>query len=186
MSDSLDNQDTSVETQNVAVVDFGAFTNFLRKASTILLPEENVVPPEMITALEDKNHQDCIRKFLSDQQVQTLFVQRSCSKDEDNEHTPEGEEEKTSVAFYISNDVQFTNSRNTSLVCIKRGAVIEADKSIHSQVQLNNFPEGSPYENLHAFISKSMAPYFKSYVKESGRGDDGDKMAPSVEKKWLN
>ncbi|CAG2060235.1 unnamed protein product, partial [Timema podura] len=72
----------------------------------------------------------------------------------------------------------------SSLVCIKRGAVVEADKSIHSQLRLINLSEGSPYETLHAFISKTMAPYFKSYVKESGRADrDGDKMAPSVEKK---
>lgn len=71
-----------------------------------------------------------------------------------------------------------------SLACIKRGTVIEADKSIHSQLRLINFSDGSPYETLHAFISKSLAPYFKSYVKESGRADrDGDKMAPSVEKK---
>lgn len=71
-----------------------------------------------------------------------------------------------------------------ALACIKRGGVIEADKSIHSQLRLINFSEGSPYETLHSFISKSLAPYFKSYVKESGRADrDGDKMAPSVEKK---
>lgn len=87
------------------------------------------------------------------------------------------------VTYSITNDVQFTNSRAASLACIKRGAVIEADKSIHSQLRLINFSEGSPYETLHSFISKTLAPYFKSYVKESGRGDDGDKMAPSVEKK---
>lgn len=70
------------------------------------------------------------------------------------------------------------------MACIKRGAVVEADKSIHSQLHLINFSDGSPYETLHAFISKSLAPYFKSYIKESGRADrDGDKMAPSVEKK---
>jgi hypothetical protein len=57
------------------------------------------------------------------------------------------------------------------MVCVKRGTVIEADKSIHSQLRLVNFSEGSPYETLHAFISKTMAPYFKSYVKESGRAD---------------
>lgn len=72
----------------------------------------------------------------------------------------------------------------TSLVCIKRGQVIEADKSIHSQLRLINFSDGSPYETLHAFVARTFAPYFKSYVKESGRADrDGDKMAPSVEKK---
>lgn len=69
-------------------------------------------------------------------------------------------------------------------MCIKRAAVIEAEKSIHSQLRLINFSEGSPYETLHSFISKTLSPYFKSYVKESGRADrDGDKMAPSVEKK---
>lgn len=69
-------------------------------------------------------------------------------------------------------------------MCIKRGIVIEAEKSIHSQLRLINFSEGSPYETLHSFISKTLAPYFKSYIKESGRADrDGDKMAPSVEKK---
>ena len=57
------------------------------------------------------------------------------------------------------------------MVCVKRGAVIEADKPIHSQLRLINFSEGSPYETLHSFISKTMAPYFKSYVKESGRAD---------------
>lgn len=70
-----------------------------------------------------------------------------------------------------------------SVVFTKRGAVIEADKSIHSQLRLVYFSDGSPYETLHA-ISKTMAPYFKSYVKEKGKTDrDGDKMAPSVEKK---
>lgn len=104
--------------------------------------------------------------------------------DDESDQTPEGEEEKVSVTYYISNDVHFTNHRMASLACIKRGAVIEADKTIHSQLRLINFSEGSPYETLHSYISKSLAPYFKSYVKESGRADrDGDKMAPSVEKK---
>lgn len=33
------------------------------------------------------------------------------------------------------------------------------------------FSEGSAYESLHNIISKGMSPYFKSYVKESGRAD---------------
>lgn len=114
---------------------------------------------------------------------QYTYIFRLFSDDE-NEESPEGDEEKASVAYFISNDVQFTSQRMASLACIKRGAVIEADKSIHNQIRLINFSEGSPYETLHSYISKSLAPYFKSYVKESGRADrDGDKMAPSVEKK---
>jgi dynein heavy chain 1 len=70
-----------------------------------------------------------------------------------------------------------------SIVFTKRGTIVEADKSIHSQLQLVLLPNGSPCETLHT-ISKTMGPYFKSYVKEKGKIDrDGDKMAPSVEKK---
>lgn len=80
MGDSLENQDTSVETQNATIVDYGAFVNYIRKAATILLPEEDAVPPALNIALEDKANQDCIKKFLSDSQVQALFIQRSCTK----------------------------------------------------------------------------------------------------------
>lgn len=80
MGDSLDNQDTSVEAQGAPVVDFNSFANYIRKATTILLPEEDAVPPALNVALEDKNNQECIKKFLSDPQVQALYVQRSCTK----------------------------------------------------------------------------------------------------------
>ena len=44
--------------------------------------------------------------------------------------------------------------------------------------------EGSPYETLHSYVSAAMAPYFKSFVRESGKADrDDDKMATSMEKK---
>lgn len=41
MSDSLENQDVSLDAQNAVIVDYGAFANYLRKAATILLPENN-------------------------------------------------------------------------------------------------------------------------------------------------
>lgn len=81
MGDSLDGSgDPSPESQNVAIVDYPSFANYLRKAVTILLPDEEVVPPALNLALEDKNNQECVRKFLSDSQVWSLYVQRSCSK----------------------------------------------------------------------------------------------------------
>lgn len=82
MGDSLETQDSSVETQNVAIIDYGEFANYLRKAATILLPEEDAVAPEFQHALEDKLNQDCIKKFLSDPQIPALYVQRNCSKGE--------------------------------------------------------------------------------------------------------
>lgn len=81
MGDSLENADTSsVETQNVAIVDYGEFANYIRKAATILLPEEDATAPSLNIALEDKTNQDCIKKFLSDSQVQALYIQRTSSK----------------------------------------------------------------------------------------------------------
>lgn len=81
MGDSLEPaEDVSVDVQNVAIVEFGAFANYLRKAATILLPEEDAVPPALNVALEDRGNQDCIAKFLSDPQVPALYIQRSCTK----------------------------------------------------------------------------------------------------------
>ncbi|XP_025833356.1 dynein heavy chain, cytoplasmic [Agrilus planipennis] len=185
MGDSLEGTESTPEPQNVSVVDFTEFANFLRKAATVLLPEDDAQAdsPALNAALEDKANQECIRKFISDAQVNTLFIQRSCSKEDETDQPPEGEEEKEPVMYYINNEVHFTNPKMASLVMLKRGAVIEADKSIRAQLRMMNFSDGSPYETLHAYISKTVAPYFKSYVKESGRADrDGDKMAPTVEK----
>ncbi|XP_050499617.1 dynein heavy chain, cytoplasmic isoform X4 [Diabrotica virgifera virgifera] len=185
MGDSLESTEASHETQNVALVDFTAFSNFILKATTVLLPEDDgqAEPANLVAAIDDKANQECIRKFISDPQIATLYIQRNSSKDDDSVQPPEGEEEKEPVTYYVSNEVHYTNSKMSSLVCIKRGPVIEADKSIRAQVRLMNFSDGSPYEILHDYVSRTVAPFFKSYVKESGRADrDGDKMAPAVEK----
>lgn len=58
-----------------------------------------------------------------------------------------------------------------SILIIKRGTVIEADKSIPTQVRCLNLSDGSPYETLHSYVSNAVAPYFKSFVKESGKLD---------------
>lgn len=80
MGDSLENQDSSVDAQSAPIVDYNSFANYIRKAATILLPEEDAVPPALNVALDDKGNQECIRKFLSDPQIQSLYIQRSCTK----------------------------------------------------------------------------------------------------------
>lgn len=55
-------------------------------------------------------------------------------EDDDTDQPPEGEEEKEPVVYYITNEVHYSSSKMSSLVCIKRSAVIEADKSIRAQV----------------------------------------------------
>ncbi|XP_039279680.1 dynein heavy chain, cytoplasmic [Nilaparvata lugens] len=185
MGDSLEGVDAPPEEQTVAVVEVTDFTNYLKKIVPILLQEDEINYSALNSALEDRNNVELIKKFLGDSQVCTLFVQRSSSKDDENEGG-ENEDDKEVSGFLISNEVSFTNPKMMSVAFVKRGGVVEADKSIQSQIRVMNFSEGSPYETLHSFISKSMAPYFKSFIKESGRADrDGDKMAPSVEKKMI-
>lgn len=84
MGDSLEGSESGAppESQNVALVDFTQFTNFILKAATVLLPEDEsqAEPANLVTALDDKTNQECIRKFISDSQVVTLYIQRSSSK----------------------------------------------------------------------------------------------------------
>lgn len=81
MGDSLDGSgDPSPESQNIAIVDYSTFVNYLRKIVKILLPDEDEVPPSFNLTLEDKNSQESIRKFISDTQVWALYIQRSSSK----------------------------------------------------------------------------------------------------------
>ncbi|ETE61722.1 Cytoplasmic dynein 1 heavy chain 1, partial [Ophiophagus hannah] len=95
----------------------------------------------------------------------------------------EGEEEKECISYGISTDIHY-GIKSNSLAFIKRTPVIDADKPVSSQLRVLTLSEDSPYETLHSFISNAVAPFFKSYIRESGKADrDGDKMAPSVEKK---
>jgi dynein heavy chain 1 len=72
----------------------------------------------------------------------------------------------------------------SGVVCVKRGPIIEAEKPLSFQLRLMTLSEGSPYETLHDYVSGAVAPYFKSFVRESGKADrEGDKMAASMEKK---
>ncbi|CAB3376335.1 Hypothetical predicted protein [Cloeon dipterum] len=172
--------DASPEIQNVAVADTNVLVGYLKHCVTILLENDEQPSASLRACLESKDCQEPLRKFIGDPQTRALFIQRQALKEEDSE---QGEDDKEAM-YVLSNEVQFLNQKMTSLVCLKRFAVIEADKSVPSQLRVMNLSEDSPYETLHAFISGAVAPFFKSYIKESGRSDrEGDKMAPSVEKK---
>lgn len=85
MGDSLETIDQSIDTtqESVAVVDHKAFCNYLRKALAILFDDEEQNSSKLEEALDDnRSHQECIKKFLSDPQVQTLFIQKSSIKGE--------------------------------------------------------------------------------------------------------
>ncbi|XP_050037127.2 dynein heavy chain, cytoplasmic isoform X2 [Dermacentor andersoni] len=171
-------------TEDVELADVGSLVKYLRRVVPVLLEEDEVLQPSLETALSDKANLEVLRKFIADPQVKTLLVQRSSSKDEELVGEGGGDVEEETVTYTISSEVHFTNPKINSLVIIKKYAVIEADKKVAAQLRVMNLNDASPYETLHSYVSSAVAPYFKSYVKETGRAErDGDKMAPTVEKK---
>lgn len=81
MGDSLETIDQSIDTtqQIVSIVDHKAFcNNYLRKAILVLFDDDC---SKLEEALDDnRSNQECIKKFLSDPQVQTLYIQKSSTK----------------------------------------------------------------------------------------------------------
>ena len=76
-----------------------------------------------------------------------------------------------SCFFYrLSIDVHYgggANAKMSAVVLVKRGGVtvLEAEKPLQSQVRVLTLSEGSPYEQLHDYVSAAVSPYFKSFVK---------------------
>ncbi|GAB6020623.1 Dynein heavy chain, cytoplasmic [Chamberlinius hualienensis] len=175
-------------TQIAALIDVTRLINYVSRCTSTVLEDTNggSKSASLVTALHDQRYQECLRKFISDPQTKALYVQRISSKDEDvGEQGGDVEEDKEERSTYIiTNEVAFNNTKTNSVALIKRGSVLEEDKPISTQVRFIHLSDGSPYETLHDYVSAAMAPYFKSFVKESGIGErDGDKIAPSVEKK---
>uniref|UniRef100_A0A1I7XR26 DHC_N1 domain-containing protein n=1 Tax=Heterorhabditis bacteriophora TaxID=37862 RepID=A0A1I7XR26_HETBA len=126
---------------------------------------------------------EAVTKFITDPQTQVLVIDRTIHRDQSSDVDTGDENETAVVVFSVRNDVLYKTERSTSIVFMKRSGVIEADKPIPDQLRVIVLNEGNPYETLLSIIGKAMTPYFKSFIKESGRGErDGDKLAPTVEK----
>jgi dynein heavy chain 1 len=82
MGDSLETIDQPIESQqNVSIVDQKAFNNYLRKCVNLFFDDEEFESCKLEEALdENRANQECIKKFLSDPQVQTLYIQKSSNK----------------------------------------------------------------------------------------------------------
>ncbi|XP_052105179.1 cytoplasmic dynein 1 heavy chain 1-like isoform X5 [Mytilus californianus] len=185
MADSSEqegNPPSEVPVQSVA--DHTLFLEYLCRVVPALLEDRDSATASLKTSLVEKTHTECIKKFISDPQTPALLVQRSSTKD-DSEEVEGGEGDGEGVvSYHISSEVFYSSSKVTSMILIKRGQILEADKGFPQQLRVMNLSEGSPYETLHAYVSNAVAPYFKSYIKETGKAErDGDKMAPTVEKK---
>jgi len=158
--------------------------------SVVSLLETDDANGSLGRVLREQGSRDLLSRFISDPQLRSLLIRRYSRKEEgeDDDDTEATDLNQTSMdcdcVYELTSDIQFGNSRAASVVFVKQTPYLEADKHISRQIHVLTLSDKEPYQTLHSYVSSAVAPYFKSYVKESGRAErDGDKMAPNVEKK---
>jgi dynein heavy chain 1 len=81
-----------------------------------------------------------------------------------------------------------------SIAFIKKYSRLTSGQSLAGQLLLVKFPEGSPYETLHAYIRNALAPFFASAAGGPGHGQaasdgrkdrDRDRLGLTVVKRQL-
>lgn len=159
-----------------------------RSVVSLLETEDN--SDSLGRVLRESNSRDLLNRFINDPQLRSLLVRRYSRKEEgeEDDETDTADPNQTSMdcdcVYELTGDIQFGNSRAASVVFIKQTPYLEADKHMSRQIRVLTLSDKEPYQTLHSYVSSAVAPYFKSYVKETGRAErDGDKMAPNVEKK---
>lgn len=69
------------------------------------------------------------------------------------------------ATYLITTEVHYTNPKCLSVQLIKRAGIVESDKRFSNQLRVISLADASPYETLHSYVSNTLAPYFKSYIK---------------------
>ena len=96
------------------------------------------------TALKDKTALDLIRKFIGDAACSSLLVERTAVREDEEQDSPG--EEKEIVIYQITNTVHYNQGKMSSLVCLKKGQVIEGEKSFASQLRVISLSDGNAYD----------------------------------------
>jgi len=171
----------------VSLADLDIFVSYLKRVCAPILDSSLENTNDIERLFSDRSSTDCIKKFISDPQCQTLLVSKTITPKEDpsaneTDSTTANSAGDTSTVissssllqntiYSLSTEVHYMNPKMLSLVVLKRGQLIESDKKFHTQLRIINLVDSSPYETLHAYISHVIGPYFKSYVRESGKNE---------------
>ena len=75
---SGDTADAQAATQSV--VEVSHFANYIRRVVPVLLEDVEDTPAALVAALKERSSIEMMRKFISDQQVPVMFVQRMATK----------------------------------------------------------------------------------------------------------
>lgn len=174
MSSGVDSLSVTADSNSVvAPISFAnvsTLSSYLARMVPALLEEDQ--PNALLKLLEQPATKEKLKKFITDSQTKTLLIQRYLNKEEEEDATSENSNElDEQVTYSIVEEVVFGNPKITSIVLIKKYSHIEADKSIFNQICEMILSDLNPYGTLHSYISSAVAPYFKSYVKETRRAE---------------
>ena len=131
----------------------------LRAAPAIL--EDDVLPNEESLRNQLKVSEGKLKKFIEDPQERALFVVKTVPPDE-----TEGEaaEQTFKPSYDIRLGLNYRPTRSVGVAFLKRGPIMEAEKSVRTQLRLINFSDDSPFETLHSYVKDAVTPYFNSFI----------------------
>ena len=128
------------------------------------LLEEDVLPDMSDFENLVKSSESRLKKFIEDPQERALFVIRSLPAEGGEEEGETAERTDFKPTYEICVGLNYNQARSVGVAFIKRGALLEAEKSIRSQLRVINFSEDSPFETLHSYIRDAVTPFFNSFV----------------------
>ncbi len=134
---------------------------YLHRTAPVLL-EEDVLPDTQSLTNQLKTSESLLKKFIEDPLERALFVMKTLPPEE-----VEGEGAETSgfqSSYEIKLGLNYRQTRNIGIAFIKRGPIMEAEKSIRAQLRMINFSEDSPFETLHSYVKDAVTPYFNSFI----------------------
>ena len=139
---------------------------YLLRILPVLL-EEDVLPEMSSLEAAVKSGESQLKKFAEDPQERAMLVLRTLPPETEEEEGEGSSAEATSFrpAYEVRLGLNYKPSRCIGVAFIKRGAILEADKSVRLQLRVMNFSEDSPFETLHSYVRDAVTPYFNSYVQ---------------------
>lgn len=164
-------QTTIVQSSSSQVADTKLFINYLRQLISVLLECSIESSNELEKCLNEKSTIECVKKFISESQVRSLVIHKFITKDD--EESEQGSDPfkdtdtgtSSTIQYVITIEMHYTSPKCLTLQIIKRGTIVESDKKFSNQLRVISLFDSSPYETLHSYVSNTLAPYFKSYIK---------------------
>ena len=130
--------------------------------------EEDVLPDMSTLESAVKAADPRLKKFAEDPQERALLVLRTLppeTEEEEGEGSSTGGATSFRPSYEVRLGLNYKPTRCIGVAFIKRGPILEADKSVRLQLRLMNFSEDSPFETLHSYVRDAVTPYFNSYIQ---------------------